>query len=377
MESYNESESNGVDSAPNMFEIQTSPYASGDTQPKHAFGSNDQSNLHTLSNSDERNDKTRPDCPRDAVPDRVNSQRRDVEETLEGINALVGQLRNVDQRVDRRLVYNRPKVMPDIFDGKVAWPQYQAHFETVADLNGWNERERAQYLAVSLRGEACQIIQLLNPEIRRNYRQLVEAMNRRFHPNHSESLYRTQLRTITRGPRQSLPQLAQTIRALAAQAYPTADNRLLDSLCCDHFLEALQDGDMKMRLIGGNIDRFDDMVSQAIKFEAWGQAHGLKTSKRYVHEVSTNSPQLDKHVDMTKHCNNVEQSQRSSYHELNDIKEKLKHLQDLMQGLLKQSDGKRSIECYYCHEKGHIKPSCPKLAEERKHPFNGRKQNSN
>ena len=175
--------------------------------------------------------------------------------------------------------------MPDVFDGKIPWPQYLVHFETVGDLNGWNDHRRAQYLTVSLRGEACQVIQLLEPRLKCNYRLLIEAMNRRFYLNHSESLYRTQLRTTVREPKQSLSELAQSIRVLASQAYPTVDKQLLDYLCCDHFIEALQDEDMKIHLISGNTDRFDDIVSQAIKYEAWNEAHRMKTGKRLMYSV--------------------------------------------------------------------------------------------
>ena len=154
--------------------------------------------------------------------------------------------------------------MLDLFDGSVPWSQYKAHFNTVAELNDWNKPEKAQYTAVSLRGEACQVVELLEPALRWNFRHLVEAMDR-FHPNHSESLYCTQLRTRTCRAKESLPQLAQAIRALARQAYPDEDD--------------------KIRLIGGNVERFDDLVSQAIKYEAWSQSCKMKPGRRYVFEI--------------------------------------------------------------------------------------------
>ena len=48
-----------------------------------------------------------------------------------------------------------------IFDGKGQWKQYLVHFDTVAELYGWDNMERLQYLSVSLRGEACMIMQSL------------------------------------------------------------------------------------------------------------------------------------------------------------------------------------------------------------------------
>ena len=304
---------------------------------------------------------------------------KDVEETLEGINVLMSQLQNADHGSGGKMTHQRPKVMPDAFDGKIPWPQYLTHFETVGDLNGWNDHERAQYLAVSLCGEACQVIQLLEPRVRYNYRLLIEAMNRRFYPNHSESLYRTQLRTTVREPKQSLPALAQSIRALASQAYPSADNQLLDSLCCDHFIEALQDRDMKMQLISGNSDRFDDIVSQAIKYEAWSQAHRAETGKRFMYNVhADNSSKIEAECNQSKiDCNALQNECFRLSAELGILKGKLTQLQYQLNDLINKPDHKKQIKCYYCHVAGHIKPKCPKLAEKRNTSSGSRKTNSN
>ena len=310
-------------------------------------------------------------------PFRAAQDARNMQETLDGINMLVGQLRHdpYDQRRPNA-GHAKPKVMPDLFDGRVAWSQYKAHFNTVAELNDWNEHEKAQYLAVSLRGEACQVVELLEPALRQNYRQLVEAMDRRFHPNHSESLYRTQLRTRTRRAKESLPQLAQAIRALARQAYPTADHQLLDSLCGDHFIEALQDDEMKMRLIGGNVERFDDLVSQAIKYEAWSESCKMKPGRRYVSEIHRDDTSVMDAMDdqPAKGCNALQGIKNT---DMTEVNQKLKILQDLLNELLGKTDRKKPVQCFYCHEAGHIRPNCPKLTGDKKFSPGTKKLNSN
>ena len=46
----------------------------------------------------------------------------------------------------------RPSIYPSHYDGKTG--RTKAHFEVVADLNGWDNQLKASYLAVSLRGQA-------------------------------------------------------------------------------------------------------------------------------------------------------------------------------------------------------------------------------
>ena len=87
---------------------------------------------------------------------------------------LVGQIRHdpYDQRRPT-IGHAKQKVMHDLFDGTVPWSQCKAHFRTVAELNDWNEHDRAQYMAVSLQRETCQVVELLEPALGQNYRQLI------------------------------------------------------------------------------------------------------------------------------------------------------------------------------------------------------------
>jgi hypothetical protein len=270
---------------------------------------------------------------------------------------------------NERSSYGRPKVMPDLYEGKGSWSQYLAHFETVSDLNEWNIREKAQYLSVSLRGEACQVLQFIPEQDRKSYYQIISAMNKRFDPGHNVGLYRVQLRTRCRKERESLPQLAQSIRALASQAYPTADKALFDSLCCDHFIDSLQDDDMKMRLLNNDWQRFDDMVACAIKYEACVQARKLKQPRRFVRELAVepnskfeyDSDFIHK-TNLAKNCNNITKTNGNDQNSLSKIDEALQMLVKLVQTMKNdKKPNQKPIKCYHCGEEGHKRPDCPKL----------------
>ena len=79
--------------------------------------------------------------------------------------------------------------MPDQFDGKTSWADYIAHFEICSEINGWNAQQRVQFLSVILLGSACQVMGTLPPGHRRDYRELVRALGRRFDPENQSELY--------------------------------------------------------------------------------------------------------------------------------------------------------------------------------------------
>ena len=66
------------------------------------------------------------------------------------------------------------KIKPATFDGSGNWLDYRAHFEVCAELNGWTEKERGMYLAVSLRGQAQGVFGNLAGGTH-NYTELIKA----------------------------------------------------------------------------------------------------------------------------------------------------------------------------------------------------------
>ena len=72
------------------------------------------------------------------------------------------------------------KLKPQEFGDKVSWPAYRAQFELIAARNGWDNSEKAAYLAGSLKGTALEVLGHLSAETRDNYTTLVNALEQRF-----------------------------------------------------------------------------------------------------------------------------------------------------------------------------------------------------
>jgi hypothetical protein len=250
----------------------------------------------------------------------------------------------------------RPKIMPDSYDGNKSWSEYITHFETISEINDWNYSEKSKYLAASLRGEACQVMRFLSSEYRYDYRCLTNALRTRFDPGNRTELFRVQLRNRFRREKESIPQLAQSIRHLTLQAYPQAHGELFDSLCTDYFLDSLNDSDLRFRVFNSKTKSFDETVAMAIELEAFQMAEKQR-NKRFVRDIEVDS-WSNQTVANVKTANSKSQNNESDM--AKQIENLSKSLASLKSEIDKLSQNKlNKITCWNCGENGHFRNKCP------------------
>ena len=182
----------------------------------------------------------------------------------------------------------RPRVMPDQYDGKRQWEEYLSYFENCAVINEWDDHHKAQYLRVSLRGAANQFLRTLPEHKKQDYNQLVTLLGRRFNPDNQRELFRAELKNVTREDKQTLPELGEEVRRLARMAYPNAPEDMLDGIGKDHFIDALDDADLRWRVYQVKAKSLDDAITAAVEMEAYKKAEKQRgPSKKYVREIET------------------------------------------------------------------------------------------
>ena len=250
----------------------------------------------------------------------------------------------------------QPKVMPDQYDGKTSWLDYLAHFEICSDINGWNRQQCTQYLSVSLRGMACQVMCSMPAAKRHDYTELVAALGRRFNPQNQNELFRVQLRNRTRKSNETLPELGQDLKSLVYRAYPTATTELLDTLGKDHFIDAINDEDIRWRVYQSKPMTLDDAICSAVELEAYKRAEEQRNGRRRpVREISRRENQPK-----GQQQNRV---QTRGQHAIDDIDKELRELKEKLFALQKRRGDLRqnSTGCWHCGQEGHFRYQCPQL----------------
>ena len=101
----------------------------------------------------------------------------------------------------------------------------------------------------------------------RDFDTLVKSLIIRFGSLERSEMFWARLQTRVRGTNESLSELAQSIKKLTRQAYPGADSNITSILSLDHFIDAIADSDMRLRLREARPKDINEAEILAIRLE--------------------------------------------------------------------------------------------------------------
>ena len=244
----------------------------------------------------------------------------------------------------------RPIQKPPSFDGKSQWEPYIAQFEIVAGMNQWNDEQKGNYLATSLKGSALSLLGNLPSDTRQDYKELVAALESRFGSAHQQELHRSKFKSRLRRRDESLQELAEDLERLARLAYPLVPEEMKDLLAKEQFIDAILDGDTRLRLKQSRPQSLRAALTLAMELESYRlasrqrefQARGVNCDT--VEGTSTEKPDRDE-------CRR------------DDVLAQVKGLLAEVvssQGRVQpnQRDWDTRPQCWGCGKRGHIKRNC-------------------
>ncbi|KAK2549099.1 hypothetical protein P5673_030468 [Acropora cervicornis] len=115
-------------------------------------------------------------------------------------------------------------------------------------MNQWNDEQKGNYLATSLKGSALSLLENLPSDTRQDYKELVTGLESRFGWAHQQELHRSKFKSRLRRRDKSPQELAEDLERLARLAYPSAPEEMKDLLAKEQFIDAILDGDTRLRL---------------------------------------------------------------------------------------------------------------------------------
>ena len=284
----------------------------------------------------------------------------------------------------------RPIVQPEKFNGEGVLEDYIEHFEACADVNKWDNNEKAKFLAVSLTGQAREQLQGVSLIGRRAYEKLVGRLQKRYGPGGHTRLHRSNLRARRQRENEGLRELGQAIRVLTRQAYPQMDEFERDMLAKDHFLDALEDEELCRYVTLGRTNTLEETVTLALEYEAMLKVEKMR-HRRFVRTTQVHwnyRPNVNSQSDfnLSRGINSnisnpiavtaMTKSPVRNITTTNDIRYQSRQMGNNQpaeristpHGLNETAEIGRpraSFRCYNCGQEGHISRRCPQPQRQR------------
>ena len=201
---------------------------------------------------------------------------KSTEKKISGQGLLFNGTLGSSQRIEERSLSLQRKPKPvqpaPKFDGKTSWEVFQAQFDIAAEINGWQEEDKAVFLATALEGRAALVLGNLSDKERRNYESLVSALTTRFGMAHQSEFARAKLKCRSKSKEDSMPELAESVEILTRVAYPDASVELQDTIARDNFIDALQDDDMRLKIRQARPKSLQSALENALELESFQMA---------------------------------------------------------------------------------------------------------
>lgn len=108
---------------------------------------------------------------------------------------------------------------------------------------------------------------------------MVHILTLRFGSLNRAEIYKANLQTWVKRRYESIFELAQSIKKLTRQAYPYAPASVISTLARDHFIDALPDSDVRLRIRETQAKDIAEAEILALRLEAYRVAFRQKTNR--------------------------------------------------------------------------------------------------
>ena len=165
-----------------------------------------------------------------------------------------------------------PIVKLGSYNGTGILENHLAKFVNIAEYYQWTTRDRLFFLKSSLDGPATQL--LLELTAGATEADVIQLLRNRFGCANQQERFRAELRTRRRRPGETVQDLFLDIVRLLSLSYPGQSGELYQSIGRDCFLEALEDPELRIRVL----DQQPTTMEQALAIVCRMQAYSNTTS---------------------------------------------------------------------------------------------------
>ena len=143
------------------------------------------------------------------------------------------------------------------------------HFGTCSKWNGWDYPEKGVNLAMSLRGNAQQILGELSVAELEDFDAIKAALERRFDPAEKENLHRVEFRSRLKKRDESVTEYGFALNRIASNAYPRMPAEAREVIVIDQFVGGLHSKDLRRHVQFHHPQTIHEAIALASEFESF------------------------------------------------------------------------------------------------------------
>ena len=134
---------------------------------------------------------------------------------------------------------SRPVIVPDCFSGEESYEDWMDQFESIAEINCWDEEQKLKWLKVRLKGRALMAYKKFSVTARATFKNAKKALQERFEPESRKDLYLAEFQTRYKAKTESWPDFGEDLRVPVDKAYPSLDDEARQQLALQRYLSQL------------------------------------------------------------------------------------------------------------------------------------------
>ena len=163
----------------------------------------------------------------------------------------------------------KPPVIPELYTGEKSWDEWIDHFDSVAQVCGWNAAAKLKWLRVRLSGRAGTAFRRLPDATRADFTLATEALKSRFEPESKKELYRSELQIRKKKQNEGWAVFGEELKNLADKAYPDLPEEAKEQFALNQYLSQLDNPQVAFSVKQTKPTKVDDAVRSTLEMESF------------------------------------------------------------------------------------------------------------
>jgi hypothetical protein len=237
------------------------------------------------------------------------------------------------------------------YNGKFEFANFKLQFDCMAEDHGWSYIEMGKKLNRCLVDEARGVLGTLHSGDATDYHALCKALDSLHSTPGGKALIQAQLHRILRPAGQSAAAFGREVKRLGKKAYPQGNDEALIA----SFIRGLNDDELRKYVQLQMPASLDDAIEQACIYQAVDGEYGASAVRK---------PKL------VAAAKSEEPAKTPWEQRIGELEKKLDSVLKLLDTPADKPNPQTGrfnsqVECWVCHQKGHIAPVCPQRQDMR------------